>query len=676
MTHSGCFTEYNFELFLCILLLSSCSPYPPADNYEVDGLISIDGTRVNESVNWKEIHYLNSIGMVSHIQDPDSSFSLNYSFYLTNPGSYSLWMLTTGSTLSDDSAKPDITVTGPDGFLIDRFQADPPFDARLKWINLTSENQNTGLLNLAESGEYQIQINSGGSDGFQVHKIHLAYNDYLKPTGLGLPASITPEINAADLFREQPVMLPPDWTFGLIAGSVRQDDQLTSYPAAEIDWPIIPDAYWSYIYSDAHAESLLSHTERNDIVAGFEISDPDQVPSLYEMGYQFSFSKDEVTQNRTEEIFSIQYEAFPQHERGIFFRDIHHAYNPLSKQYPAMMTQPVQTEWSSEATINDNTFNPGGLHEMVETFANPEFSTYNIPFLSIPIFFEDILTSDVDHSDELLTRTLQLSAFMPVMHILHHGKFSERLNDEQLKILSRYADLRSKLFPYIYTHAHITRQTGQSIIGGFRDHDTQFRFGDAFLVAPITEPDQLERSVYFPGEGSWYDYDTGRRYSSGQSWIVEAPLNRIPLFVKAGSVIPYRVEGGQIRQGTNDHLRVEIYTGDAGTFRLTEDDGVSRDYRRALAARTMFRYNEVAGRLRLTIGAVQSHFEGMNDTRTYQLLFKHTDPPQEVLVDDELISEKNEEASRYWSYDEESATLIIDLKDQSKHDRIEISITP
>lgn len=682
MIQSGRFTEYSFGLLLCILLLSSCSPYPPADYYEVDGLISIDVTRVNESVNWSEIHHLNSIGMVSHIQDPASSFSLNFSFYLSNPGSYSFWMLTTGSGLSDDSSKPDITVIGPEGFLVDRFQPAPPSDERLKWVNLTSNNLNAGLINLIESGEYHIRVNSGGREGFQVHKIHLAYNDYLKPTGLGLPASITPEINAADLFREQPVMLPPDWMFGLVVGSAGQDEQLTYTGFYQNHQSISPDAYWSDFHSTDQAESLLLHIGKDDIVAGLKMSDLDQTTSLYEMGYQFSVSRDEVTQNKTEEIFSIQREVFPQRERGIFFRDIHHAYNPLSKQYPAMMTQPGQPAWSSEATFNNNTFNPGGLHEMLETFTNPEFSTYNIPFLSIPIVIDDVIPSDINHPDELLTRKLQLASFMPVMHILHRGKPSElfeSLNNEQLEILSRYAELRSKLFPYIYTHAHITRQTGQSMIGGFRDHANQFRFGDAFLVAPVTGPDQLERSVYFPGEGSWYDYDTGRRYFSGQSWIVEAPLHRIPLFVKAGSVIPYRMEGGQIKHGTNNNLRVEIYTGDAGTFRLTEDDGVSRDYRRALAARTMFRYNEVAGRLRLTIGAVQRHFNGMHDTRTYQLHFKHTAPPQEVLVDDEVISEKNEAnetGNRYWSYDEVTTTLIIELKDQSKHERIEISITP
>ncbi len=72
----------------------------------------------------------------------------------------------------------------------------------------------------------------------------------------------------------------------------------------------------------------------------------------------------------------------------------------------------------------------------------------------------------------------------------------------------------------------------------------------------------------------------------------------------------------------SDSLKIEVYTGDAGAFRLVEDDGETRAYRRAEAARTMFRYNEVEGNLTLTIGAVQANFEGMTDLRSYKIHFK------------------------------------------------------
>jgi len=680
-----------FGLIFLMLLLSSCSPYPPTDFYEADGIISIDASSVDDPVNWREIHYINSLGKISEIQEPDSSYSLDFTFYLSNPGSYSFWMLTTGSEFAKDSVELDITINDPEGFLTDRFQLNLPDDSRLRWVPIEDDDQKK-LIPLRQRGEYTIRLNSRGIEGIQVHKIHMAYNDYIQPAGLGLPASSTPEISAADLFREEPVMMPPDWVFGLIMGSEKYNNLLADSENLKMpEFRIIPDAYWVHSNSISDPHLWLEQIDSEGIIPGVEIginrnfdnnrSLPDKdFVNLFERGYHFSVIRDEVNQEQTETIFSASQNAFPEQERGILFRDIHHAYNPESKQFPAMMTHASVIDWDSGSDFRNNAFFPGGLSEVVETFTNPNLSTYNIPYLSIPVFIDDINSPEPDH-EELVIRKLQLAAFMPVMHLIHNGSpsdFFDDLSEQQFNTLKRYATLRTELFPYIYSHAHFTRQTGHSLIDGFRDRRNQFRFGDAFLAAPVAEPGISERSVYFPGEGMWYDYYSGRRYEAGQSWIVEAPVDRMPLFVKAGSVIPYRMEGGPVRKGTNDHLRVEIYTGDAGTFRLTEDDGHSRDYRRAIAARTMFRYNEVAGQLRLTIGAVQRYYNGMSDFRSYELHFKHTARPEEILVNDEILKEEihqTVEAERFWNFDESLSTLIITLNDQWKHERIEIAIT-
>jgi len=692
MILSNRFIEFGIGFSFLLLILGSCSPYPPADFYEADGIISIDAATIDGTVNWSEIQYINSRGKVSDIQEPDSSYSLDFTFYLTNPGPYSFWMLTTGRENSEGPVELDVTLQGPDGFLSDRFQLTLPDDNRLRWVALDDNGQNK-MISLRQAGNYTVSLNSRGHEGIHVHKIQLSYNDYLQPIGLGLPASSTPEISAADLFREQPVMMPPDWVFGLIMGSEKTESatgEIVS-PALPNDG-IVPDAYWVHSSSVPGHEQWVAQLESEGIIPGFvyplnrgsgnnDTFHEQALVDFFERGYTFPVIRGEVTPGEVETAFEVQQNVFPGQERGIIFRDIHNAYNPVSKQYPALMAQPTAVEWDAAPYVRDNLFFPGGLSQLVETFTGPGLSTYNIPYLSIPVFV-DGFEAPGPADEELLIRKLQLAAFMPVMQLLHSGPPSDffyALSAQQLETLNRYARLRSELFPYIYSHAHFTRQTGRSLIEGFRGRENQFRFGDAFLVAPVTESGTRERSVFFPGEGNWYDYYSGRRYEAGQSWIVEAPLDRMPLFVKAGSVIPYRMEGGPVRKGTNDNLRVEIYTGDAGTFRLTEDDGHSRDYRRAIAARTMFRYNEVAGQLRLTIGAVQRHYEGMHDFRSYELHFKHTGRPQEVLVNDEILHEREHQAAeegRDWYFDERTSTLIISLSGQWKYERIEIAVTP
>lgn len=672
-------------LLFHLLLISACTPFPAADHYETDGIISIDITEEHEKANWQQIHYLNSLGLVSSSAEPDSSFNINSSFYLSNPGRYSFWILGSGpdNDETNSSTPVYITITGPDGFLVDQFQVKLSPDSRLQWISKGGAGENSETIALNGSGHYSIRINSGGIDGIQIHKIQMSFDDFAQPSGLGFPSSISPEINAAVLFREQQVMLPPDWYFGTIFGhSQLLDESVNTSNRDELNWPIFPDALW--ISSDMHISELLQSNQANEsgfikglgLEAGDLFDDnSDLIPEIYDAGYRFLKVTGHVTPDQTEGLGEAQYFAFPEEERFFVLRSLKYAYDPTSLQQPAMTTEPGGVDWSDAPEVLDHSYNPGGLQEFLEAFSNPNLSTYNSPFLSLPVLL-DSDTNGSDSDSELTIRRVQLASFMPVMHFFMDkspASFFSSADARTIDVLENYTDLRSRLFPYIYTHAHVTRQTGEGIVRGFRDRENQYMFGDAFLVAPVTEPGIRELNVYFPGEGSWYDFHSGRRYAAGQSWVVEAPLSQLPLFVKAGSVIPYRVESGQIRNGNNDSLLVEIYTGNAGTFRLTEDDGQSRDYRRARAARTMFRYNEVAGQLRLTIGAVQSVYEGMNDYRSYELHFKHTGQPKEVTVNENMI-EKDSDIS--WSYDDEASTVIIQMNDLWKHERTEIAITP
>jgi len=671
---------YFLLLFITpIFIISSCSPYPEADYYEVDGIVSLAPNSSNAFPNWQEKYYINSQGLIFRPTEPDSTRELSFTFYVMNPGNYFLDILTTGfGDHHEDDTETDLTILGPDGFLIDRSTLHLPQDERLRWIPVGGDSDSERGLSFAEPGFYEIRINPRDVVGLQVHKIHLSHSDYVKPSGIGLPTSVSTELNSADMFREQLVMLPPDWYFGLMLG-FSNGESISDTERTENSF-LVPDAAW-HLHTGTNSVQQNGESSDSEVKWGSRLR-PDMISQngndntlsgLIENGNHYFLLDGPVSQSDLNSIYVEERSIFPERERSLYLRRYFPGNDPFQLQFPAMVSEPVNFSWSAEPKVDqDGNFSPGGLHQLLESVSDPTLSIYNTPFISFPVVLEG--SSD----EELFYRTIQLAAFLPSMHLLVDDLSHDSFTDSEIELFRDYADLRSRLFPYIYTHAHITRQTGHSLMGGFRERTGQFRFGDAFLVAPVTEPGSRERSVYFPGEGLWYDYHSGREYRAGQSWMVEAPLRQLPLFVKAGSVIPYRVEGRQVRSGSNDALIVEIYTGDAGSFRLTEDDGYSRDYRRAIAARTMFRYNEVAGQLRLTIGAVQREYSGMDDYRSYELRFRYTGHPESVEVNGEPLAESQtiEQSESGWYYDQESTTLILNLPDRWKHELTEIAITP
>lgn len=301
---------------------------------------------------------------------------------------------------------------------------------------------------------------------------------------------------------------------------------------------------------------------------------------------------------------------------------------------------------------------------MVEDLSDPLNSLSGTPFLSYTADLSGAAETDM----ELFQQMVDLTVFTPVMHLINPQV--DPSDEKMLEVLFEATALRTQLFPYHYSHAHYTRQRNETLIRGFREHKNQFLYGDAFLIAPQTEASADGRTIYFPEGRHWYVFRENERYEAGQSWFVETRSGELPVFVKAGSVIPYH------REMARETLDVDIYTGDAGTFRLVEDDGRTREYRSTMASRTMFRYNEVAGRQQLTIGAVQFSYEGMKSTRSYTLRFLHSPPPEDITVNNESISEGAGEGNPKWDYDEEQSLLKISLPEMDRRQKLDIVIIP
>jgi alpha-D-xyloside xylohydrolase len=230
---------------------------------------------------------------------------------------------------------------------------------------------------------------------------------------------------------------------------------------------------------------------------------------------------------------------------------------------------------------------------------------------------------------ELNLRWFQFGAFSPLFR--SHGEAPKReiyeiapAGSAMYRSMEFYDKLRYRLLPYIYTLAADTWHHDGTIMRGLvmdfpadravRGIDDQYLFGRAFLVAPVTQFKARSRQVYLPAGASWYDFYSGRSYAGGRSIATAAPYERMPLFVRAGSIVPLGPEIQHSAEKPDAPITLYVYTGADGEFSLYEDDGVSIGYQRGAFARIPIRWDERSGTL--TLGARQGSYRGMAATRT------------------------------------------------------------
>ncbi|WP_010544424.1 TIM-barrel domain-containing protein [Sphingomonas elodea] len=240
---------------------------------------------------------------------------------------------------------------------------------------------------------------------------------------------------------------------------------------------------------------------------------------------------------------------------------------------------------------------------------------------------------DVAEWRELNLRWFQFGAFSPLFR--SHGEVPYREIYEiapegspMRASMVWYDQLRYRLMPYIYTLGADTYMKDGSIMRGLamdfpadakaRNIDDQYLFGDAFLVAPVTEYKARSRTVYFPGTGTWYDFGTAKTYRGGTIAGIQAPAERMPLFVKAGAIVPMGPVTQYVDQQPGAPLTITVYTGANGAFSLYEDDGRSEQYKSGAFSRIPLTYDDKAGTL--TIGAREGKgWAGMPTARSFRV---------------------------------------------------------
>jgi len=278
---------------------------------------------------------------------------------------------------------------------------------------------------------------------------------------------------------------------------------------------------------------------------------------------------------------------------------------------------------------------------------------------------------------ELYVRWMQYGLFCPVFRshgadapreIWQFGKKGEPVYDAIEKMIR----LRYRLLPYLYSTAwQVTSDNGSYLRPLFSDFASdkhvwdmtdEFMFGRSILAAPILDPQYTEEQIikedamtgwdrkemsgeksearewdwtatktatkYLPKGAQWYDFWTNERYQGGRSMTLQTTLDRVPMFVRAGSILPLGPEMQYVGEKAWDHLELRVYPGADGSFTLYEDEGDNYNYEHGAYATITFRWNDKARTL--TIGARQGNYPGMLLHREFTILLpdglsKHVD---------------------------------------------------
>jgi alpha-D-xyloside xylohydrolase len=276
------------------------------------------------------------------------------------------------------------------------------------------------------------------------------------------------------------------------------------------------------------------------------------------------------------------------------------------------------------------------LHNQIPAGLN--FSVSGIPYWNTDIGgFSGVRNPSDPRYAEIFTRWFQFGSFCPMFRVhgsapaggTGPGKEFWRFDEATQKILRTYDELRYRLMPYTYSLAWQVTSEGSTIMRPLvmdfpGDPDAlnigdQYLFGPSIMVSPVTSPGAMVRSIYLPGKTIWHDFWTGQSVTAGQRVDSPSPIQTMPLYVKAGSIIPMGPVVQYIAEKPADPIELRVYRGADGAFTLYEDDGNTYNYEKGVFATIPIAWNDATQTL--TIGERKGEFPGMLKERTINVVF-------------------------------------------------------
>ncbi len=258
----------------------------------------------------------------------------------------------------------------------------------------------------------------------------------------------------------------------------------------------------------------------------------------------------------------------------------------------------------------------GDINTGFQTMANQRLYMLSSIMLGASWWGMDIGGFNGTPNYENYFRWIQFGAFVPVFRV--HGTYGQEREPwnygaEAESIATKYIRLRYQLMPYIYSAARENYLTGVSIarplVVEFPDDpavanlSSEWMFGNSILVSPVVAEGATQQSVYLP-EGNWYDFNSGKYFTGKTSYTVSVTRSDIPLFVKAGSIIPMSNVGRNIDAPESQKtLILSSFPGGTGRCTIYDDDGVTYDYEKGMYSTDTIMHDRTDKRTLITIGA-------------------------------------------------------------------------
>ncbi len=244
---------------------------------------------------------------------------------------------------------------------------------------------------------------------------------------------------------------------------------------------------------------------------------------------------------------------------------------------------------------------------------------------------------------ERFLRWLQFSTFCPLLRVHGYQTDTEpwRYGAQVENDTRQYLDLRYRLLPYIYSEAAAVTLHGATLMRPLvmdfpddqqaLDQKYEYMFGSSFLVAPVLEGGAQQWPVYAPStEGGWYDFWTGKTVPAGTT-TAPAPIDKIPLLVRAGSIVPFGPVEQYAKQTPPSDLEIRVYPGADGDFVLYEDEGTNYNYEHGARSTISFHWDNRTKEL--LIGQRQGSFPGMLRSRQFHITMPGPAAPRQVSYD-------------------------------------------
>ena len=315
------------------------------------------------------------------------------------------------------------------------------------------------------------------------------------------------------------------------------------------------------------------------------------------------------------------YEMTEKASGGRGFILTHRTPTPNNDQYPGMWTGDTTTSW---AGFEDD-MKRGAAMDTAQTaaFWTSDTGGYN---------------KDVPNHNELYIRWLQYGTFLPITEFFSakgtKGRFPWLFSEDAQRNFKFYTRLRYRLLPFRYSNAQIAYHEKPvkypvRFVSGTTDEIIVGNGDSEMLVAPVHVQGAIFRPVQLPAGTSWINYWTGEAHDGGTSPQVSAPLDQVPIFVKAGSIIPMGPDMQYVDEKPADPLTLDIYPAGKSSYTFYEDDGKSNGYQQGKFAQTQFTCALIGADAIIDVGAAQGDYEGKLSRRNYILKINH---PAESLT--------------------------------------------